>query len=250
MAGFFDKLSEGVGNLEKKFLGPTYNYAKQIKTPNEIGMSDEGTMDALGDDVQGLIAFTEVLVSGGGDASRVDGPLGNRFYLKTGGQCTAPDGNKVDRYVYIHNKPTGSIPFISDLTGASFPEFRGLVPSSIENVGAINPVAIFGGFMQGANPKCRKLNLPSDDGVRGVYVADADIANIDPCVFGGKNPVSGKSLNNCAKDGFTNMNETFLELKELMDDGKLSKNKIANLYNLGFGFLLIYLLYSLMKKYN
>ena len=250
MAGFFDKLSEGVGNLEKKFLGPTYNYAKQIKTPNEIGMSDEGTMDALGDDVQGLIAFTEVLVSGGGDASRVDGPLGNKFYLKTGGQCTAPDGNKVDRYVYIHNKPTGSIPFISDLTGASFPEFRGLVPSSIENVGAINPVAIFGGFMQGANPKCRKLNLPSDDGVRGVYVADADIANIDPCVFGGKNPVSGKSLNNCAKDGFTNMNETFLELKELMDDGKLSKNKIANLYNLGFGFLLIYLLYSLMKKYN
>jgi len=250
MAGFFDKLSEGVGNLEKKFLGPTYNYAKQIKTPNEIGMSDEGTMDALGDDVQGLIAFTEVLVSGGGDASRVDGPLGNRFYLKTGGQCTAPDGNKVDRYVYIHNKPTGSIPFISDLTGASFPEFRGLVPSSIENVGAINPVAIFGGFMQGANPKCRKLNLPSDDGVRGVYVADADIANIDPCVFGGKNPVSGKSLNNCAKDGFTNMDETFLELKELMKDGKLSKNKIANLYNLGFGFLLIYLLYSLMKKYN
>jgi len=250
MAGFFDKLSEGVGNLEKKFLGPTYNYAKQIKTPNEIGMSDEGTMDALGDDVQGLIAFTEVLVSGGGDASRVDGPLGNRFYLKTGGQCTAPDGNKVDRYVYIHNKPTGSIPFISDLTGASFPEFRGLVPSSIENVGAINPVAIFGGFMQGANPKCRKLNLPSDDGVRGVYVADADIANIDPCVFGGKNPVSGKSLNNCAKDGFTNMDETFLELKELMKDGKLSKNKVANLYNLGFGFLLIYLLYSLMKKYN
>ena len=40
MAGFFDKLSAGVGNLEKKFLGPTYNYAKQIKTPNEIGMSD------------------------------------------------------------------------------------------------------------------------------------------------------------------------------------------------------------------
>ena len=36
MAGFFDKLSKGAGNLEKKFLGPTYNYAKQIKTPKEI----------------------------------------------------------------------------------------------------------------------------------------------------------------------------------------------------------------------
>ena len=250
MAGFFDKISSGVGNLEKKFLGPTYNYAKQIKTPNEIGMTSEGTMSALGADVQGLIAFTEILVSGGGDASRVKGPLGNRFYLKTGGQCTAPDGNKVDRYVYMHNKATGSIPFISDATGASFPEFRGLIPSSIENVGAINPVAIFGGFMQGANPPCRKLDIKDDNGVRGVYVADADIANLDPCIFGGKNPVSKKSRSGCAKDGFENMNETFMELKELMEDGKLSKNKAANLYNLGFGALLIYLLYNLMKKHN
>tara|TARA_Y100000591_G_C21800529_1_gene681809 strand:+ start:888 stop:1640 length:753 start_codon:yes stop_codon:yes gene_type:complete len=250
MAGFFDKLGSGVGNLEKKFLGPDYNYAKQVKTPKEIGMSSAGNMGALARDVQGLIAFTEILVAGGGKASRVKGPLGNRFYLKTGGQCTAPDGNKVDRYLYVNNKATGSIPFISDVTGSSFPEFRGLVPSSIENVGAINPVAIFGGFMQGANPKCRKINLPSDNGIRGVYVADADIANLDPCIFGGKNPVSKKTRSGCAKDGFSNMEETFLELKELMEDSKLSKHKLSNVYNLGFGFLLIYLLYSLMKKYN
>ena len=250
MAGFFDKLQGGVGGLEKKFLGPTYNYAKQIKTPKEIGMSSAGNMGALAKDVRGLIAFTEVLVSGGGPASRTKGPLGNKFYLKTGGQCTTPDGNKADRYIYIRNKPTGSIPFISDVTGTSFPEFRGLVPSAIENVGAINPVAIFGGFMQGANPKCRKLNLPSDNNIRGVYVADADIANLDPCVFGGKNPVSGKSRSNCARDGFTNMDETFLELKQLMKSDKKSMTSIKNIYNLGFGFLLIYLLYSLMKKYN
>ena len=251
MAGFFDKFNKGVGNLEKKFLGPSYNYAKQIKTPKEIGMTSKGTMGALASDVAGLIAFTEILVAGGGKASRVNGPLGNRFYLKTGGQCTAPDGNKVDRYVYINNKPTGSIPFISDITGTSFPEFRGLVPGSIENVGALNPVALFGGFMQGSNPKCRKLNLPSDNGIRGVYVADDDIANLDPCVFGGKNPVSGERRQNCARDGFTNMDETFMELKELItNDNKLKKNKSANFYNLAFGFLLIYLFYKLMKKYN
>ena len=249
MAGFFDKLGKGAGNLEKKFLGPTYNYAKQVKTPKEIGMSSRGTMGALARDVSGLIAYTEVLVSGQGKASRPGKPLGNRFYLKTGGQCRAPDGNKVDRYVYINNKPTGSIPFISDVTGSSFPEFRGLVPGSIENVGALNPVALFGGFMQGANPKCRKINLPSDNGISGVYVADEDIANLDPCVFGGKNPVSKKTRQNCARDGFTNMDETFLELKELMTgDSKLKKNKIASLYNLGLGFVLVYILFCLMKK--
>ena len=70
MAGFFDKLSKGAGNLEKKFLGPTYNYAKQVKTPKEIGMSSRGDMGALAQDVAGLIAYTEVLVSGQGKASR------------------------------------------------------------------------------------------------------------------------------------------------------------------------------------
>ena len=251
MAGFFDKMSKGVGNLEKKFLGPTYNYAKQIKTPKEIGMSSRGDIPTLANDIAGLVAFTEVLVSGKSKAQRVSQPLGNRFYLKTGGQCTAPDGNKVDRYVYIRNKPTGSIPFISDMTGSSFPEFRGLIPSAIENVGAINPVAVFGGFMQGANPKCRKLNLPSDNGVRNVYVADDDIANLDPCVFGGRNPVSKETRNNCAQ-GFTNMDENnvFTELKEMMTKEDKKNNPIANLYNLGFGLFLIYLFYHLMKKHN
>ena len=58
-------------------------------------------------------------------------------------------------------------------------------------------------------------------------------------------------LNNDAwwLDGFTNMDETFLELKELMTgDTKLKKNKIASLYNLGLGFVLVYILFCLMKK--
>ena len=56
----------------------------------EIGMSSKGNMGALAQDVAGLIAYTEVLVSGQGKASRPGKPLGNRFYLK-----------KINRYVSL-----------------------------------------------------------------------------------------------------------------------------------------------------
>ena len=35
-------------------LGPGYDYWKSIKSPNELGMSDEGTIKALSNDISGL----------------------------------------------------------------------------------------------------------------------------------------------------------------------------------------------------
>ena len=54
-----------------------------------------------------------MLVTGKGRASKTGKPLGNKFFLKTGGQCNPIDkkGNTVDRYLYINNVPDGSIPF-------------------------------------------------------------------------------------------------------------------------------------------
>ena len=51
-------------NLSQDFLGPSYNYATQIKSPLEGGMSSEGSLLQLADDVGGLIGYIEVLVSG------------------------------------------------------------------------------------------------------------------------------------------------------------------------------------------
>ena len=39
---------------------------------------------------------------------------------------------------------------ISTMTGSNLKDFRGLVPGTIENVGKLNPLAIFGGMMQGS----------------------------------------------------------------------------------------------------
>ncbi len=249
MGDFFKDIAGGVENAQAGFLGPTYNYAKQIKPPKEIGMSGDGNLGALGRDVNGLVNYTKMLVEGGGDASRVDGPLGNKFFLKTGGQCKSSDGKLHERWIYVNNVPTGTIPFISSMTGGAMGNFRGLVPGTVENLGHLNPLALFGGFMQGTNPKCRKLNLKSDDGKRGLYVADADIANLNPCLFSGsRNPVSGKKLSGCA-DGFQNMNDIINGIKTTFGhDLTLQDNPLAKVYNIGFSALLLYLMYHLVTK--
>ena len=248
MGDFFKDIAGGIEKVQKGFLGPTYNYAKQIKAPRELGMSGDGNMGALARDVAGLINYTEVLVAGKSRAQRKQNtPLGNKFYLKTGGQCKSKDGQLHDRWLFVNNVPTGTIPFISSITGEALGDFRGLVPGTIENLGEMNPLALFGGFMQGTNPACRKLNLRDDKGRSGYYVADADIADLDPCLFGGRNPVSGTRYNGCAS-GFQNMNDIVNKIKEEIP--KLQKNPMANIYNLGFGAFVIYLMYHLIRKHG
>jgi hypothetical protein len=248
MGDFFKDVAGGVEKAQTGFLGPTYNYAKQIKSPSELGMSGDGNMGALARDVAGLINYTEVLTTGKSRAQRPSGPLGNRFYLKTGGQCKSSDGMLHDRWIYVNNIPTGSIPGITSVTGSALGDFRGLVPGTIENLGHLNPLALFGGFMQGTNPKCRPLKLPGSGGTGTKYVADADIANLSPCLFGGKNPVSKKSLSGCAS-GFQNINDIMSGLKNTFEGGEtLQDNQLAKVYNVGFSALLIYLMYHLVMK--
>jgi len=249
MGDFFKDVAGGVEKAQAGFLGPTYNYAKQIKAPSELGMSGDGNMEALAQDIAGLVDYTKVLVEGKGRAQRQNSPLGNKFFLKTGGQCKSSDGQLHDRWIYVNNIPTGTIPFISSMTGAALGDFRGLVPGTVENLGHLNPLALFGGFMQGTNPKCRKLNLKADDGKKGLYVADADIANLNPCLFGGTNPVNPDNKLTGCSDGFKNMNDIMNGLKKGFDnDETLKDNPLAKVYNMGFSALLLYLMYHLVMK--
>ena len=101
MANFFKEVAGGAEKMQAQFLGPTYNYAKNIKAPAEMEMSGDGNMTALEKDITGIIAYTELLVEGKGNANKKGSPLGNKFYLKTGGQCTSSDGNKHDRYIFV-----------------------------------------------------------------------------------------------------------------------------------------------------
>ena len=164
MSNIFQEVLTNAKAAEEKYLGPDYPYYKYINTPSKMGMSGSGSLSQLGRNIDGLIGYVELLVSGGGKASATGKPLGNKFFLKTGGKCTDKVTSKeVDRYVYINNIPQGNIPFISSGVGVNFSEFKGLIPGTISNLNAFNPMEIFQAFLSGSKPDCQELTMETVD---------------------------------------------------------------------------------------
>lgn len=161
MSNFFKSILSGPENVPSSFLGQNYKYQDHIRTPEELGMSSEGSMTTMVKDINGLIGYVQLLVAGGGDATKgpQSGPLGDKFFLNTGGQCTdVASGNKVDRYIYIDNVPDGSIPFVTaSLNGYKSKDMRGIVPGVLSNMSRIEPTKIFGAFMMGSEPACKEV---------------------------------------------------------------------------------------------
>ena len=95
MANFFEQVKENAKKVENELLGPDYQYYKFINSPQAMGMSSNGSLSTLANDISGLIGYVEVLAVGGGKASKVNGPLGNKFFLTTGAKCVDVDtGNQ------------------------------------------------------------------------------------------------------------------------------------------------------------
>jgi hypothetical protein len=207
MSNLFQEVSTNQNGIEEQLLGPTYPYYKNIKSPGEIGMSDKGTIQQMGKDINGLIQYVELLVSGKSKASVTGGPLGNKLFLKTGAKCmpidTCKDKNdpstcgQTDRYIYIDNVPSGNIPFISSGLGVNFSEFKGLIPGAMGNLNVLNPFSIMNAFSSGSTPPCQEITMQTIDinnnkSSETHYVTLADIKSIDPCVFPTNiNPVTG-----------------------------------------------------------
>ena len=242
MSNVFQDVLQDAQGVQDKLLGPTYPYYKNIKTPSEIGMSDKGTIKQMGKNIDGLIDYVELLVTGKSKASSTGGPLGNKFFLKTGGKCVdAATNNQVDRYIYINNVPEGNIPFISNGLGVNFSEFKGLIPGAMGNLNVLNPFAILQSFLSGATPPCQELTMQTIDinnnkSSETHFVTTTDIKNIDPCSFPNKkNPVT----NNKCKESFETINAAPYEMPE---------DPVAQLYFAGLAFVGVYILHRFMEK--
>ncbi len=249
MSNIFQEVVTDAKGVEERLLGPTYPYYKNIKTPSEIGMSDNGTIQQMATDINGLIQYVELLVTGNSGASATGSPLGNKFFLQTGAKCAAIDSctdandastcQKVDRYIYVDNVPEGNIPFISSGLGVNFSEFKGLIPGAMGNLNVLNPFAIMRAFMSGSNPPCQTITMTTinNDNVKSSeshYVTLADISNMDPCTFpNGKNPVTGQQC----KETFTNLNQS-----------TIPNDPLSQIYLAGLGALGVYILYRMMEK--
>jgi hypothetical protein len=190
-----------------------YPYNKYINTPEELGMSDKGTLAQMGKDIKGLIAYTQLLVTGSGAASKTGRPLGNRYFYNTGGKCTDDSGAEQDRYIYIDNVPDGSIPMMPSGMGVKFNSFRGLIPGVIANANSIDPLSIMAAFLQSSTPVCQQITLETIDNNNNIskgthYVATSEIGKIDACLFRDDDPNQNKKntvTGSKCSSGFTNM---------------------------------------------
>lgn len=248
MSNMFQEVLSDAQAAKEKYIGPDYPYYKYIKSPSEIGMSDKGTLNQMGKNVDGLIGYVELLVSGGGKASATGKPLGNKFFLKSGGKCTdTSSGQDVDRYIYINNVPQGNIPFISSGAGVNFSEFKGLIPGTISNLNAFNPMAIFQAFLSGSKPDCQELTMETIDiynnkSTETHFVTLVDIQNMDPCGFPDKkNPISDAKC----KETFANI---YKHDDQCYTCYKIPKDPISQLYFASLGAFGIYILYRIMLK--
>jgi len=244
----FQEVLTNVKAAEEKYIGPDYPYYKFIKTPTALGMSSKGSLSQLGKDVNGLVNYVELLVSGGGKASATGKPLGNKFFLKTGGKCTdAANKEDVDRYIYIDNVPEGNIPLISSGMGMNFSEFKGLIPGTISNLNAFNPMSIFQSFLAGSKPDCQEITMETIDvhnsrSIETNYVTLIDIQNMDPCSFTDKtNPITKQKC----QESFSSMNN--MTGSPVTDSNSLISERI---YVISLGAIGFYVLYKLMTKYG
>jgi hypothetical protein len=231
-------------SLEEQLIGPSYSYSSQIFSPSEIGMSAAGTLGALANDIGGLIAYTTLLVSGGGAASAVNGPLGNKFFLETAGKCKdKATGEVKTRHIYVNNQADGSIPFISaGLNGTTFGQFKGIIPGVMSNVARINPFQILQAFTSGGTPECQAIQMQTIDvkNIRSTetrYVTTNDIAAMQACWFpGGRNPVTGSRC----RETFTNMSPGTYE--------EMPRDFISKLYLSGISLVALYIFYRLFQR--
>ena len=229
MSNFFEKAKTDVKNLEKELLGPDYNYVSFIKSPDQIGMSDEGSIGQLVTNEGGLINYVELLATGGGKASTTGGPLGDSFFLTTGAKCKDVDtGNLVTRSIWVNNIPNGKLPFITTaLNGAKFTAFEGLVPGVLGNLAAIHPMQMFQAFTSGSNPDCKLVtkNTRNENNVPSV----------------GSGYLTMEDIQIMGTDGFTTMDG--IKDKSVMPDDEMVK-----MYYGALGLLGLYIFIRLFKR--
>jgi hypothetical protein len=243
MSNIFQEVLKDAKGVEEKLMGPSYAYYKNIKTPSEIGMSDKGTISALGKDIGGLIEYVNVLVTGKSKASATGNPLGNKFFLKTGAKCKdVATGEEVERYIYVNNIPQGNIPFISDGLGVNFSEFRGLIPGTMSNLNVLNPFNILSSFLSGSTPDCQELTMQTVDvnnnkSTETHYVTLIDIKNMDQCSFSDKtNPITKEKC----KESFESSPEE--------DETHFPQDPVVQLYFAGLGLVTIFIMYRILEK--
>ena len=254
-SSFWQSVTGGADSAVKEITGPSYNYAKYIKTPSQLKMGSKP--DQLANNVAGIMDYVTILTEGGGPASKAgELPLGNRYFLETGGQCKTSAGDVVKRSLYINNVPDGTIPFLSELS-VKIDSFKGLVPGILGDLDELNPVHLFSAFTESSTTPCSNINMSVIDSnniesTASGFVLDSEVKRLTPCAFA--NSVNPLTKQTC-KESFITANNNLRAKKNRSRKRQTRRNvynlnnkPLANVYTALVSGLMVYIIYKLVSK--
>jgi len=120
-----------------------------------MGVGSDGSFSQLGTNADAITYYVKALITG-------DPPLGNQFFVNTGGTCLAPDGQVRSRYNYINNMSSGAaaLPAAMSEIGS---DFNGLIPGVVDDIEGLDPLYLFSAMAADSTPACLcyKCNVTS-----------------------------------------------------------------------------------------
>jgi hypothetical protein len=151
------------------FMGPNYDFSNELRTPDEIGVKDDGSVNGIMKAVAGVNYYTDVI--GFGESTGMNkmmngnnlSPMGIRYFMPTGATCS----NGALMWSYVDTTPKGNL-LGNRIKGAmqnmGLPGMRGLAPGILEDArDALNPMPLFQAAMGSGYPKCKKVTMPVGD---------------------------------------------------------------------------------------
>ena len=183
------------------------NYISRLLDTQSLGVSDDGKMKVLVNDIKALMSYVDVMIGNGPwkalNNSKL--PIGSATFIPTNTKCSDVDStNSLDRYIYHNSIPTGDNKSL--MAGITYDiETLGTEASNLLNV-----------FSDKSGNKCKKIkancveadgSLPKDKDIikdenGNGYLERAinidEIKDIDPCMFYPENnkrvnPITGKT---------------------------------------------------------
>ncbi len=164
------------------FQQPNYDFAGQLKMPNQVGVKRGNGLGDVVDAAKGMLYYTDMIGFGEASSDFTRGlpfqRLGINYFMPSGLKCS----NGADMWTYFEGIPKGDAmgkTIQRAVKGMGYPEMRGLAPGIVEDSkAALNPMPILQAAFGNVYPICEKQTLPVGDDLG--RIRDPNIDAKDP----------------------------------------------------------------------
>ena len=248
--------------MSNNFTGEDFDYVNAFYQPKDGNGGGKGpnmgtNSNQIMNNIKGTIDYGSVLLMEDNSSSnkriqKDPGVLGNAYFLNTNTDCETDSGQVASRHIYINNRPSGEIPFISDLIGVTTP--KGLIPGMIANIQRTNPSGLLNAIIPDSDlNKCSQVTLKTfkqkENGTvntsnQTAYMTKGDICKLNDDAFSNNNI---KNDLGCGET-FSSMNQPIEEEVEENNYSNMPDDEVMQLYLSSITLLGLYLVLKFINK--